>query len=90
MKEIDLEPNEWNTIKELLNILGLFAEVTQYLGSSKYVSVNFVYPIIYDFKKRFKPFVTVTDTNLNTKNDAFENNIVPEDDSKEIIESNTL
>ena len=88
LKEIDLESNEWNTIKELLNILGPFAEATQYLSSSKYVSVSFVYPIIYDLKKRFKPFVTVTDTNLNTKNDAFEDNIVPEDDSEEIIETN--
>ena len=88
LKEIDLESNEWNTIKELLNILGPFAEATQYLGSSKYVSVSFVYPIIYDLKKRFKPFVTVTDINLNTKNDAFEDNIVPEDGSEKTIETN--
>ena len=89
LKEIDLEPEEWNTIKEFLNILGPFAEATQYLGSSKYVSVSFIYPIIYDLKRKFKPFATTDNVNLNTKNDAFEDEVIPEDDNGEIIETNS-
>nr|CAG8580429.1 11696_t:CDS:2 [Entrophospora candida] len=87
LKEIDLSTDEWDTIKKLLKILEPFAKATQYLGGGKYVSVSFIYPIIYDLKKQFQPFAT--DMDLNTTNDAFEDETIPEDDNEEVIEINT-
>ncbi|CAG8560195.1 17814_t:CDS:2, partial [Cetraspora pellucida] len=46
LKEIQLTDDEWNLMKDLVNILGPFCEVTEVLGGSEYISISYIVPSI--------------------------------------------
>ncbi|GET01513.1 zinc finger BED domain-containing protein 1-like [Rhizophagus clarus] len=86
--KINLTDDEWNTIRDLLEILGSFAELTEKLEGTKYVTMSYIYPGIARLKKRFRPIIEFNNNNLDleTNDDAFEDHQfeeVDEDDEPE-------
>ncbi len=53
--EIMLTKDECKLLGNLCNILQGFAEATNYLGASKYVTHSVVNPLLKEIKKRIKP-----------------------------------
>ncbi|GES72511.1 zinc finger BED domain-containing protein 1-like [Rhizophagus clarus] len=44
LMKINLTDDEWNTIRDLLEILGSFAELIEKLKGTKYATMNYIYP----------------------------------------------
>ncbi|GBC12604.1 zinc finger BED domain-containing protein 1-like [Rhizophagus irregularis DAOM 181602=DAOM 197198] len=74
LKKINLTNNEWDAIRDLLEILGPFAELTERLEGTKYATMSYIYPGITKLKKLFHPAREFcnSDMNLETNDDAFE------------------
>ncbi|GES81124.1 zinc finger BED domain-containing protein 4-like [Rhizophagus clarus] len=74
LMKINLTDDEWNTIRDLLEILGPFAELTEKLEGTKYATMSYIYPGIARLKKRFRPIIEFNNNNLDleTNDDAFE------------------
>ncbi|GES83504.1 zinc finger BED domain-containing protein 4-like [Rhizophagus clarus] len=88
LMKINLTDDEWNTIRDLLEILGPFAELTEKLEGTKYATMSYIYPGIARLKKRFRPTIEFNNNNLDleTNDDAFEDHQfeeVDEDDEPE-------
>ncbi|GBC20052.1 hypothetical protein GLOIN_2v1482909 [Rhizophagus irregularis DAOM 181602=DAOM 197198] len=79
LKDINLTEDEWNAISELISILEPFANATELLGGSQYVTVSFMYPAINVIIKDVKPSnsnsneVEVVD--FTEPNTAFDNDV---------------
>jgi hypothetical protein len=74
LKKINLTSNEWDAIRDLIEILGPFAELTEKLEGTKYTTMSYIYPGITKLKKLFHPVREFynSDMNLETNDDAFE------------------
>lgn len=46
LKKIQLTDDEWDLMRDLVNILGHFFEVTEELGGSKYATISYMFPSI--------------------------------------------
>jgi hypothetical protein len=55
LKQIMLQEQEWDTIKDLVSILKPFAEVTNYLGGNKYCTYTIMVPTLIKIINRLKP-----------------------------------
>lgn len=87
LRAILLSDQEWNLLKNLIDLLKLFEEATTFLGGSKYITYSVMFPIIKELKKRLKPNLisSISDVSLiynieNTEN-IFENELI-EDESE--------
>src|SRR4051812_44890540 len=76
LKEINLTDDEYECIKDLIEVLGPFAEVTEYLKSSHYSTMGFMYSAIEKLKKEFAPLVSAINVHNNidfkSPDDAFD------------------
>ena len=52
LKNIMLEYYEFDYIKEIVELLCLFAQATKYLGSKTYVILSFIYPVLEKIKSK--------------------------------------
>jgi hypothetical protein len=74
LKKINLTNDEWDAIRDLLEILGPFAELTERLEGTKYATMSYIYPGVTKLKKLFyltREFRS-SNVDLDTNNDAFE------------------
>jgi hypothetical protein len=53
--EIMLINNEWESLSGLCGVLEEFADATEQLGGSKYVTHNIMSPMLKEVKKRIRP-----------------------------------
>ncbi|CAB5385405.1 unnamed protein product [Rhizophagus irregularis] len=72
LNKINLTNNEWDIIRDLLEILGPFAELTEILEGTKYATMSYIYPGIIKLKSMFSPTIN-SNLDLETNDDAFEN-----------------
>jgi len=70
--EIMLTKDEWELLGNLCNILQGFAEATNYLGASKYVTHSVVNPLLKEIKKHIKPGNTRSNIDIEEITDVFE------------------
>jgi hypothetical protein len=88
LKQIMIEEEEWDVIKNLIPILKPFAEATNYLGGNKYCTYILMVPTLIKIINRLKP-LTAEDENfmseINFKNhkNIFDDEISIEDDEEE-------
>ena len=67
--------HKWKVIEELVELLDPFEKATRLLSGSKYPSIGFTYPIIYNLRERL-----VTDFNSFETDEATEcKNVILED-----------
>ena len=87
LQKINLTNDEWDVIRDLLEILGPFAELTEKLEGTKYVTMSYIYPGIARLKKLFCPAREYNvNLDLETNDDAFEEHQfeeIDEDDEPE-------
>src|SRR3954447_15293866 len=67
LTKINLTNNEWEVIRDLLEILGPFAELTETLKGTKYATMSYIYPGIAKLKKCFCPTTELNNNNLDLK-----------------------
>ncbi|GES92766.1 hypothetical protein GLOIN_2v1784824 [Rhizophagus clarus] len=71
--KINLINSEWKIIRNLLEILGLFAKLTEKLEDIKYATISYMYPGITKLKKHFCPATEFNNNlDLETNNYVFE------------------
>jgi hypothetical protein len=63
--EIMLTNNEWELLSSLCGVLEEFAEATEQLGGSKYVTHSIMSPMLKEVKKRIRPRNIRLQTNMN-------------------------
>src|SRR3954463_12813601 len=82
LQKINLTNEEWDVIRDLLEILGPFAELTEKLEGTKYETISYIHPGITKLKNRFQPTTQQNEINLNldTNDNAFEEHQFEEDD----------
>jgi len=88
LKQIMLEEEEWDVIKDLIPVLEPFAEATDYLGGNKYCTYSMMVPTLLVIIKRLKPLTENGEKNaseINFKNlgHVFDDQISVEDDDEE-------
>src|SRR5207248_10952301 len=57
LRQIMLEEDEWDVIKDLIPVLKPFAEATDYLGSNKYCTYSMIVPTLLVIIKRLTPLI---------------------------------
>lgn len=75
LKEINLTDNEYECIRDLIEVLGPFAEVTEYLEGSHYSTMGFMGPAIEKLKKEFAPLASNnahSNVDLESPDNAFD------------------
>ncbi|CAB4434032.1 unnamed protein product [Rhizophagus irregularis] len=72
LNKINLTNNEWDIIRDLLEIFGPLAELTEILEGTKYATMSYIYPGIIKLKSMFSPTIN-SNLDLETNDDAFEN-----------------
>ncbi|CAB4491271.1 unnamed protein product [Rhizophagus irregularis] len=72
LNKINLTNNEWDIIRDLLEILGPLAQLTEILEGTKYATMSYIYPDIIKLKSMFSPTIN-SNLDLETNDDAFEN-----------------
>ena len=73
LMKINLTNDEWDVMRDLLEVLGPFAELTEKLEGTKYATMSYMYPGIARLKKRFHPTTEFNNNlDLETNDDAFE------------------
>ncbi|PKY46940.1 hypothetical protein RhiirA4_521324 [Rhizophagus irregularis] len=73
LMKINLTNDEWEIIRDLLKVLGPFAELTEKLEGTKYATMSYMYPGIAKLKKHFRPTTEFNNNlDLETNNHAFE------------------
>jgi hypothetical protein len=80
LKDINLTDEEWQAINGLVDILGDFAEATEYLGGSKYTTISLMYCLLTIISKKLIPEdsnIEVID--LTNPNTAFDDDVGYED-----------
>jgi hypothetical protein len=92
LKQIMLEEEEWDVIKDLMPILKPFAEATDYLGGNKYCTYSLMIPTLLEIIKRFKPLTengekNASEISFKNQEHAFDDQISIEDDDEEIPNS---
>lgn len=55
LKIVNLTNEEWDVIRDLLEILGPFAKLTEKLEGTKYATISYIHPGITKLKNRFRP-----------------------------------
>ncbi|GET01179.1 zinc finger BED domain-containing protein 1-like [Rhizophagus clarus] len=88
LKQIMLQEQEWNTIKDLVSILKPFAEATNYLGGNKYCTYTIIVPTLIKIINRLKPSTAddekyVSEINFKNLENIFDDQISIEDDEEE-------
>ncbi|GBB89806.1 hypothetical protein RclHR1_16600002 [Rhizophagus clarus] len=88
LKQIMLQEQEWDTIKDLVSILKPFAEATNYLGGNKYCTYTIMVPTLIKIINRLKPSTAddekyVSEINFKNLENIFDDQISIEDDEKE-------
>src|SRR5581483_6846785 len=85
LTKINLTNDKWKVIRDLLEILGPFAELTETLEGTKYATMSYIYPGIAKLKKRFRPTTELNNNNLDLETDdhAFEEHQFEEVDKYE-------
>ncbi|CAG8721191.1 3233_t:CDS:1, partial [Dentiscutata erythropus] len=73
LHEINLAEQEWDLLKNFIQVLGPFAEATQYLGDLYYLTHSLMHHVIEKLKEMFEPTIIEMDE-LNDENeeDAFD------------------
>ncbi|GBC16434.1 zinc finger BED domain-containing protein 4-like [Rhizophagus irregularis DAOM 181602=DAOM 197198] len=72
LNKVNLTNDEWEIIKDLLEILGPFAELTERLEGTKYATMSYIYPGIIKLKTMFSLTIN-SNLDLETNDDVFEN-----------------
>ncbi|RIA81940.1 hypothetical protein C1645_836156 [Glomus cerebriforme] len=74
LQKINLTNDKWDVIRDLLKILGPFAELTEKLEGTKYAIMSYIYPGISRLKKLFRLAREYSNNNLDleTNDNAFE------------------
>ncbi|CAB4475854.1 unnamed protein product [Rhizophagus irregularis] len=72
LNKVNLTNDEWEIIRDLLEILGSFAELTERLEGTKYATMSYIYPGIIKLKTMFSLTIN-SNLDLETNDDAFEN-----------------
>ncbi|CAG8831746.1 6392_t:CDS:2, partial [Gigaspora margarita] len=80
LKEIQLTEDEWNLMRDLVNILGPFYETTEELGCSKYITISYIFPSILALMQKLSSSICYSVEELNevdfkTNDLAFDENI---------------
>ncbi|GES85923.1 zinc finger BED domain-containing protein 1-like [Rhizophagus clarus] len=88
LKQIMLQEQEWDTIKDLVSILKPFAEATNYLGGNKYCTYTIIVPTLIKIINRLKPSTAddekyMSEINFKNLENIFDDQISIEDDEKE-------
>ncbi|CAG8845840.1 8477_t:CDS:2, partial [Gigaspora margarita] len=68
---------EFELLKELIEILSSFDEVTQFLNGSKYSILGFMTPILEELARQFRYFNGINDTAILVRDTILENLIEP-------------
>ncbi|CAG8544701.1 11448_t:CDS:2, partial [Scutellospora calospora] len=68
LKEIQLTNDEWDLIRDLVNILGLFFETTEKLGGSEYITISYILLSIWRLMRSLTISESYTDDELNEVN----------------------
>ncbi|GBC16358.2 zinc finger BED domain-containing protein 1-like [Rhizophagus irregularis DAOM 181602=DAOM 197198] len=69
LNKINLTNNEWDIIRDLLEILGPLAQLTEILEGTKYATMSYIYPDIIKLKSMFSPTIN-SNLDLETNDDA--------------------
>src|SRR5947207_12356657 len=88
LKQIILEEDEWDVIKDLIPVLNPFAEATNLLDSSKYCTYSTMVPTPNEIIKRLKPLTengekNASEINFKNQENVFDDQISIEDDDEE-------
>jgi hypothetical protein len=88
LKQIMIEEEEWDVIKNLIPILKPFAEATNYLGGNKYCTYTIMVPTLIKIINRLKPLTAeeekvVSEINFKNHENIFDDEISIEDDDEE-------
>jgi hypothetical protein len=88
LKKIMLKEEEWNAIKDLVQILKPFAEATNYLGGSKYCTYSIMIPTLIRIINRLQPSTTedekyASEIDFKNHENIFDDEIFIEDDDEE-------
>jgi len=88
LKQIMLEEEEWEVIKDLIPVLLPFANATDYLGGSKYCTYSTMIPTLINIFNKLKPLTLNGEKNaaeiiLTNPETAFDDQISIEDDDDE-------
>jgi len=71
LTKIMLTNDEWDLLRDLIPILGLFEETTRYLGGSNYSTHNITKPLIAEIINKLKPEESTPDINIENLEDVF-------------------
>ena len=88
LKQIMLEEDEWDVIKDLIPVLKPFAEATDYLGGNKYCTYSMMVPTLLVIIKRLKPLTengekNASEISFKNQEHAFDDQVSIEDDDDE-------
>ena len=79
LKQIMITDDEWDLIADLTEVLSVFADATEDLGGSKYVTNSMCTPMLMEIIKVVKPNSSYDQDFDEEENDAFEDNDVEEE-----------
>jgi len=93
LKQIMIEEEEWDVIKNLIPILRPFAEATNYLGGNKYCTYTIMVPTLIKIINRLKPLTAedekvVSEINFKNHENIFDDEVSIEDDEERSNPSN--
>ncbi len=84
LKSINLIDDKWYTINRLIIILEDFAEATEYLGRSNYITISLIYSLLAIISKNIIPDdFNIEVVDLTSPNTAFDDDIDYEDVSED-------
>ena len=88
LRQIMLEEDEWDVIKDLIPVLKPFAETTDYLGGNKYCTYSMMVPTLLVIIKRLKPLTengekNASEISFKNQEHVFDDQVSIEDDDDE-------
>jgi hypothetical protein len=88
LKQIMLEEDEWEVIKDLIPVLQPFANATDYLGGSKYCTYSTMIPTLINIFNKLKPLTpngekNAAEISLTNSENVFDDQISIQDDDEE-------
>src|SRR6185437_10100192 len=87
LEKINLTSVEWDAISILTAVLKPFTEATELLGGSKYATISFMYGAITVIEQGLISFTSrALNTDFDSSNDVFEDDVVYEDDEDEGVQ----
>jgi hypothetical protein len=95
LKQIMLEEDEWDVIKDLIPVLTPFAEATNYLGGNKYCTYSIMVPTLIEIINRIKPLTengekNASEISFKNQENVFDDEIFIEDDEEEEKSNSTV